>query len=389
MNYICFSPYFPPNYFRFSVSLKKSGVNVLGIGDASYDELHPDLKTALTEYFRVNDLHNYDELANAVGYFKEKFGSIGGIDSHNEYWLETEARLRSDFNIEGLKVEDMGRIRKKSEMKKVFQNAGLNVARGILSESYEKALPFAGETGYPLIAKPDSGVGAANTYKIENATELEDFFRTKPDLNYLIEEFIRGDIFSFDGLVDKSGNPVFYTAMKNEKGVMEVVHEDSHVYYYTLRDIPGDLEEAGRKMLAAFDVRGRFFHFEFFRESETNRLVALEVNMRPPGGFTTDMFNFASDIDVYDAWARMIVNQRLDTDYSRKFHVCFVSRKWKYDYLYSHGELMEKYPEAIVFHERVNDALARAMGNTCYLVRSPDPDHLFEVQQAIHNLKNA
>lgn len=389
MNYICFSPYFPSNYFRFSVSLKKFGINVLGIGDASYDELHPELKTALTEYFKVNDLHNYDELANAVSYFKEKYGSIDGIDSHNEYWLETEARLRSDFNIDGLKVEDMGRIRKKSEMKKIFQKTGLKVARGILAETFEKAIFFAGETGFPLIAKPDSGVGAANTWKIENAAELEDFFRTKSAMDYLLEEFIHGEIFSFDGMVEKSGRLVFYMAMKNEKGVMEVVHEDSHVYYYTLKDIPADLEEAGKKMLAAFEVRGRFFHFEFFREHATGRLVALEVNIRPPGGFTTDMFNFASDIDVYDEWARMIVNQPTETDFSRKYHVCFVSRKWKYDYLYSHGELMEKYPEALVFHERVDDALARAMGNTCYLVRSPGLDRLFEVQQAIHKLKKA
>jgi len=388
MNYICFSPYFPPNYFRFSVSLKKYGVNVLGIGDAAYDDLHPELKSTLTEYYRVDDLHHYDGLVGAVAYFTERYGHIDGIDSHNEYWLETEARLRGEFNIDGLKPEDMGRIRKKSEMKKVFQTTGLNVARGILSDSFENALDFVNKTGYPLIAKPDSGVGAANTWKIENESELADFFRDKPDIDYMLEEFIQGDIYSFDGMVDKSGKLVFYTAMKNEKGVMEVVHEDSHVYYYTLRDIPADLEVAGKKMLAAFDVRGRFFHFEFFREYTTLRLVALEVNMRPPGGFTTDMFNFASDVDVYNAWAGMIANQPVTVDFSRKYHVCFVSRKWKYDYLYTHEALMEKYPKELVFHERVNDALSRAMGNTCYLVRSPGLDQLFEVQQAIHQLKS-
>jgi biotin carboxylase len=389
MNYICFSPYFPPNYFRFSISLKKYGVNVLGIGDAPYDHLHPELKAALTEYYRVDDLHNYNQLLSAMGYFINKFGKIDGIDSHNEYWLETEARLRKDFNIEGLKPEEMSRIRKKSEMKKVFQKAGLNIARGIPLGTFERALYFAKKIGYPLIAKPDSGVGAANTYKIEDDNGLKDFFLTKPAVDYLIEEFIRGDIFSFDGLADKSGKLVFYTALKNEKGVMEVVHEDSHVYYYSLRDIPADLEEAGKKILTTFGVRGRFFHFEFFLEHKTGRLVALEVNIRPPGGFTTDMFNFASDINVYDVWAAMITNHRLTADFTRKYHVCFVSRKWKYEYQYSHEELFEKYHDIIVFHDRLDDILSRAMGNYCYLLRSPDLNTIFEVQQAIHRMKCA
>lgn len=388
MNFISFSPHFPPNYYRFSVSLKNAGINVLGIGDEHYDSLHPQLKSVLTEYYRVDDLHNYEELKCAVTYFIERYGKIDGIDSHNEYWLETESRLRQDFNINGLKPADMGRIKKKSEMKKVFQQSGLNVARGMLAGTLEQARDFAREVGYPLIAKPDSGVGAANTWKIENESALDDFFLKKPGIDYLIEEFIWGDIFSFDGLADNSGNLVFYTAMKNEKGVMEVVHEDSHVYYYTLRDIPHDLEESGRKMLEAFGVKGRFFHFEFFREHTSGRLVALEVNMRPPGGFTTDMFNYTADIDIYNEWAAMLVNQDRDTDFTRKYFVCFVSRKWKYNYEHTHEALLEMYPGIIVFHDKVNDVLSRAMGNYCYLLRSPELEKVFEVQQAIHKIKS-
>jgi hypothetical protein len=29
-----------------------------------------------------------------------------GMNSHNEYWLETDARLRTDFNIDGPKSND-------------------------------------------------------------------------------------------------------------------------------------------------------------------------------------------------------------------------------------------------------------------------------------------
>jgi len=64
---------------------------------------------------------------------------------------------------------------------------------------------------------------------------------------------------------------------------METVNDDTDIYYYSLRDIPADLEDAGRRTLKAFNVRERFFHFEFFRNLD-DKIVALEVNMRPPVG---------------------------------------------------------------------------------------------------------
>ena len=111
-------------------------------------------------------------------------------------------------------------------------------------------------------------------------------------------------------------------------GIMETVLNDDLVYYYTLREIPADVESLGRRVLEAFDVRERFFHFEFFRQNGTGDLLALEVNMRPPGGLTTDMFNYACDIDIYDAWASIIAGKGFPyPDYTHKYYCCYVGRK--------------------------------------------------------------
>jgi len=386
INYIHLSPHFPSNYYQFSLALNRSGARVLGIGDTPWDNLRQDLKESLTEYYKVDDLHNTDQLIAALEYFTNRYGQIDGIDSHNEYWLETETMLRSRFNIPGLQQDQLASIRKKSEMKKIFRAAGLLVAAGKLATNIDEARELIAETGYPVIAKPDTGVGAADTYKIHNDDELLNFFSIKPPVVYIMEEFIIGDIVSFDGLASKNGKPIFFTAMQNEKGVMEVVHQDSHVYYYTLRDIPSDLEAAGMKVLKAFGVKGRFFHFEFFREHHTGDLIALEVNMRPPGGFTTDMFNYSCDFDIYQAWADMVTNKVDHFYYKRKFHVCFVSRKNRYEYALSHDELMQRFAQNIVFHSNLDDVLARAMGNSCYLVRSESLENIFEIQKEIHRL---
>lgn len=384
MNFVFLSPHFPPNYYRFAVALKSHGVNVLGLADEGYDSLRPELKSSLTEYFRVNSMHNYDELVRALGYFTHRYGKLDRIDSHNEYWLETEARLRTDFNMPGIKSSQIDRIKRKSLMRETFVNAGIKVARGNVVRTMEEAQALIAETGYPVVAKPDIGVGAAATYKIQNEQELKSFFETRPPVDYLMEEFVNGQIVTFDGLTDREGNPVFVNSLAYSAGVMETVLNDDLIYYYTLREIPADLQSLGCRVLEAFDVRERFFHFEFFRLHETGELVALEVNMRPPGGLTTDMFNYACDIDVYNAWASILAGKGYPyTDYTHKYHCGYVGRKSNRSYAHTHEEILSAYKDKISHHEQISGVFSAALGNYGYLVRSPELDEILAIAKFI------
>ena len=75
-NFIFISPNFPTNYWQFCRELKNNGLNVLGIGDQPYEELKPELKASLNEYYKVNSLENYDEVYRAVAFFTFKYGRI-------------------------------------------------------------------------------------------------------------------------------------------------------------------------------------------------------------------------------------------------------------------------------------------------------------------------
>lgn len=385
MNFVFLSPHFPPNYYLFCVHLKYLGVNVLGLADEPYENLQPELKFALTEYYKVNDMHNYDELLRAMGYFTHRYGKIDRLDSQNEYWLESEARLRTDFNIFGLHEANISKVKRKSLMKKVFQKIGVKVARGKVVRSLHDAKRLVNQVGYPVVAKPDVGVGAAKTYKICSDNELEAFISQKPAVDYIMEEYIEGSICTFDGLTDRDGNPVFYTSHQYSKGVMETVNEDSHIFYYSLREIPADLEETGRKVLQAFDVRERFFHFEFFRDN-ANQLIALEVNMRPPGGMTTDMFNYANDIDIYSEWAHIVVHNKFTASFSRKYHCCYIGRKFNKQYKYSHEQILHAFKDKIVHHENVSGVFSAALGDYGYLLRTPSYEEILSLVDFIHRL---
>jgi len=67
------------------VRLKDMGINVLGIADAPYEELNDELKGALTEYYKVDNMEDYDQVLKAVGFFTHKYGKIDRVESHNEH----------------------------------------------------------------------------------------------------------------------------------------------------------------------------------------------------------------------------------------------------------------------------------------------------------------
>ena len=102
MNYIVISPYYPQNFQQFTIELANKGITVLGIGQEPYEQLDEPLRNSLTEYFRVENLENLDEVKRAVAFLFYKHGPIDRIESHNEYWLELDAALREQFTTKKL-----------------------------------------------------------------------------------------------------------------------------------------------------------------------------------------------------------------------------------------------------------------------------------------------
>ena len=192
MNYLVISPYYPQNFQQFTVELANKGITVLGIGQEPYEQLDQSLKDALTEYFRVDNLENLEEVKRAVAFLFYKHGPIDRIESHNEYWLELDATLREQFNVFGAKPEDLKKTKFKSEMKKLFQKAGVPVVPGAVIATDEDVDKAVQEIGLPMIAKPDNGVGAAATFKLE----------TEDDINHFKAEWDRGTVYFFEKFVN-------------------------------------------------------------------------------------------------------------------------------------------------------------------------------------------
>lgn len=386
MNFIVISPHFPENFEQFSVRLNANGATTLGIGDHPYDQLSPTLQDALTEYYRVDDMEDYAQMYRAVAYFAFKYGKIDRLESHNEYWLFQDAQLRTDFNIPGYKTKDMDVIKYKSKMKEVFLKNAIPVAKGQVFTTEAEARQALSKLGYPVIIKPDEGVGASDTYKITNERELADFLKNKHDRPYFMEEFIEGDIVTFDGLTDQSGNVVFYSSLVYQEPALETVSRAGDMYFYETRNVPADLYELGVKCVLAFDIRERFFHFEFFK-TKTGKLIALEINCRPPGGPSIDLMNHAHELSLFDEYAHIVLEDRFYGTNDCPYYSVYISRDLEQNYYYSEQEIKQKYQTNLKEIQKVPGVFADVMGDIGYIFNTKTKTEMFEIIADLGKLK--
>lgn len=386
-NFIFISPNFPASYWQFCAELKNNGMRVLGIGDCPYDQLRQELRESLHEYYKVGSLENYDEVFRAVAFFTYKYGKIDWLESNNEYWLMRDAALRTEFHITtGFMNEDMERIKLKSAMKAYYAKAGLPTARYHLVEGYDDAAEFAHMVGYPVVVKPDNGVGANNTYRLKCDDDLHFFIDHMDDNIYIMEEYVNGHVETYDAIIDASGKPVFESGNVTPHSLMDVVNNNEESLYYIVKEVAPDIREAGLKTVEAFGVKSRFVHLEFFVLNEDQEglgksgdVIGLEVNMRPAGGFTPDMYNFAYETNVYKIWADMIAFDHVTLPQDRPRHYCaFIGRRDGKCYRMDHNAIMEKYRSAVKMQGRIPDALSGCMANQMYVVNLDTEEELHQ-----------
>ncbi len=392
MNFVFISPNFPSIYSHFVKALNERGLKVLGIGDNPYECLNDELKQNLAEYCYVSNLGNLQWMKNTLDYLESKHGHIDYIESNNEFWLFSDSYLREYKGVQnGFLPSEMDKIKYKSQMKQYFEEAKVKTARWIIADSFEKVIDFVNKVGYPVFAKPDNGVGAACTYKINNKKDVKNFFATKPNEIYIMEEFIQGEIISFDGIVDDESNPVLAFNETFPTPIAEIVNKDLDVYYYANMDMPEEFRKMGERVVKAFKIRKRCFHIEFFKLTEDRpglakkgEILGLEVNMRSPGGDTPDLLCIAFNDSYYEAYGDVIAYNKVNKDLNKKHYIAIsVAKKNRFSYKHQHNEIESNYKDHIVKHGFYDPAISKAMGNEFYLAKFENLDEALKFKDFI------
>jgi hypothetical protein len=221
--------------------------------------------------------------------------------------------VREALGLPGIDVATALRFRDKAHMKTVLAAAGVPCARHRLADSATAAHSFVDEVGFPVVVKPPAGAGAKSTFRLDDAEDLRVWLDSAPPTSAqpaLIEEFLTGDEGSFDSVT--AGRQLVWRSVSHYLPTPLEVLRNPWIQWAVLmpRDISGPeyatLHATASAALDALGLETGLTHMEWFRRPDGSIAVS-EVAVRPPGGGISEMLNYAHDMDVYTAWARLMV----------------------------------------------------------------------------------
>ena len=274
-------------------------------------------------------------------------------------------------------------------MKEYYAKAGIPTARYRLVDNYENCVKFAAEVGYPVVVKPDNGVGASHTYRLKSDEELQYFFATKDNVSYIMEECVNGHVETYDAIIGAHGQPLFESGNVTPWSLMDIVNSNGNSIYWIVKELDPKIRDAGLRTVKAFGAKSRFVHLEFFVLDEDQGslgkkgdVIGLEVNMRPAGGFTPDMYNYAYETDVYKIWADMIAFDRNTLYSDRPSHYCaFVGRRDGMNFVLDDNTVVYKFRDNLKQWGRMPEALSNCMANTMFI-------GIFDTKEELDNFFN-
>jgi biotin carboxylase len=224
-------------------------------------------------------------------------------------------------------------FRDKERMKRAIDAAEIRTPWHVSATTVAAVWEAAERVGYPLIVKPIAGAGSADTYRVDSAPELADVLpslRHVPEVS--VEEFIDGEEFTFD-TVCANGSILFENVMWYRPRPLQMrMHEWISPTSIVLRDLTIPDLQGGRRMgaevLSALGFSTGFTHMEWYRKSD-GEAVFGEIGARPPGARVVDLMNYATDGDLYVAWAEAVVHGRLSQPLERRFNSGCVFKRAK------------------------------------------------------------
>lgn len=313
------APYFLPTTTRFiAAAASQTGINLGLISVDARDKLPRELAARLTAHFQVDDALDPAQLAAAVTAIRGQLGSIDRLMGPLEELQVPMAQVREAMSIPGIDVQTALNFRDKDRMKKIIDKAGLPCARHRLVGTAEQAASFIEENGLPVVAKPPSGSGTRNTFRLNTPEQVRDWLQwspPEPGRPTLLEEYVIGQEHAFD-CVFLHGRPLWWNISRYHPSPLEVMENPWIQWAVVLpRDISGpeyaEISRAGPAAIAAFGLKTGLVHLEWFRRNGGTVAIS-EAAVRPPGAQFSTLISYAHDFDLYSAWARLMIHEEFD-----------------------------------------------------------------------------
>jgi hypothetical protein len=79
-------------------------------------------------------------------------------------------------------------------------------------------------------------------------------------------------------------------------------------------------------VIRALGFRDGFTHMEWYRKAD-GEVVFGEIGARPPGARTVDVMNYATDADLFTAWAQAVTQGRIPDPVTRQYNAASIFKR--------------------------------------------------------------
>ncbi len=315
---------------EFTRGLAEVGATVYGVGDQPAAALPPLVKRSLRDYLQVRSLWD------SAAVLPEIRRWLGGhtLDRVECLWepgMLLAAELREGLGVPGMSVSKTVPFRDKEAMKRVLDDAGIRTPRHAACRTANECREAAERIGYPIIVKPIAGAGSADTYRLNNAAELDEALAKLTHVAEVsVEEFVDGEEFTFDTVTIDGRIAYYNVAWYRPRPLIARSNEWISPQVIALRDPDAPDLAGGVRMgfdvVRALGFETGFTHMEWYRKAD-GEVVFGEIGGRPPGAHQVDQMNFACDFDVYREWACAVTQGRFDAQIERKYNVATIYKR--------------------------------------------------------------
>jgi biotin carboxylase len=330
MNVLMISPGYPAEMAFFTRGLAAAGASVIGVGDQPVASVPAIARGALAHYIPVGSLAAGEAVAATVRELARRV-RIDRVECLWEPYMMLAARLRQELDLPGLTVAQTVPFRDKERMKQLIGAAGLRTPRHEATETVAGVWAAAERLGFPLIVKPIAGAGSADTYRADSAAELDailPMLRHVPRVS--VEEFVDAEEFTYDTIC-ADGRVLFENiCWYLPRPLLTKLHERISPIQVALRELDApDLQDGralGAAVLQVLGFRDGFTHMEWYRAAD-GEVFFGEIAARPPGARMVDVMNFATDADLFSAWAQAVTCGRISQPIERRYNAASIFKR--------------------------------------------------------------
>lgn len=313
------APHFLENTNRYVRAFAElDGVKCSVISQDPERALPEKLRRRLAGHYQVGNVSDPWQLAKAVTWLRNAIAPVDRLTGALEQLQLPLAEARALADVPGMKPDIARRFRDKDVMKDVLRAAGVPVAASRLVNSPQELRAFIDQVGFPIIVKPQAGVGSKGTHRVETKDDLAALEKLglSPSAKRPLqaEQFIRAREFTCE-TVSIHGKPVWRSGTRYFPTPLEVL-ETPWMQYCVM--LPREVEAPwadfapinGRALEALFGPDPRvtgtaITHMEWFLAGE-NKMYVSEVGARPPGVQIMPLMSLTHEVDMISEWAKLI-----------------------------------------------------------------------------------